>query len=32
MGVVRLCENDRDYKLGNRLNLATWNAYNINYR
>ena len=31
MGVVRLGENDRDYTLGNRLNLTTWTAYNINY-
>ncbi len=31
MGVVRLGENDRDYTLGNRLNVTTWTAYNINY-
>jgi len=31
LGVVRLGENDRDYTLGNRLNVTTWTAYNINY-
>ena len=31
MGVVRLGENDRDYTLGNRLNITTWTDYNINY-
>ena len=30
-GVVRLGENDRDYTLGDRLNLTAWTAYNINY-
>ena len=31
IGIVRLGENDRDYTLGNRLNLTAWTAYNINY-
>jgi len=31
LGVVRLGENDRNYTLGNRLNVTTWTAYNINY-
>ncbi|MGI9535053.1 MAG: transporter, partial [Thermodesulfobacteriota bacterium] len=31
IGVVRLGENDRDYTLGDRLNLTAWTAYNLNY-
>ena len=30
LGVVRLGENDRDYTLGDRLNVTAWTAYNIN--
>ncbi len=28
---IRLNENDRNYKLGNRLDLTTWSAYDFNY-
>jgi len=28
---IRLNENDRNYKLGNKLNLTMWSAYNLNY-
>lgn len=28
---IRLNENDRNYKLGNRLNLTMWSAHNFNY-
>ena len=31
LGVIRLGENDRDYTLGDRLNVTAWTAYNINY-
>jgi len=31
LGVIRIGENDRNYTLGDKLNLTAWTAYNINY-